>query len=496
MREPKRLGVVGPLDTDPHPVFRTYSAGNFGEVAPERLSPFSWSLVGPPMEAATRRMTTKMWGERAWMSGEFFTFLGYFKCRPYHNYSAYGQIAASVPGIDADDVGQAYFEGVPAPEPYEALVENPLIKAKGVVTIAREVSLAIVRIRNLEECLFELEARACEAGFDVRLLASKALSLLKSCWYEHILSTTALVPLSRYQERVLTRVCDDPEDIVALLTRPDELVWKRLHRLTTTGDLNSADFLNHPFYEVAYRHPLWAKYSHRLQVESDGSELSESFLAPADAIAGMYKGVRYRVIAGVTKTVAETMACREHSKSMVMRVLHVFRTLGPALAAAQSIPDELWPFLTVEELVNAPRGDLREIVEDRVTLCEQALAVVLPENIEILPDGEIIEPIAAAVRVQPRGVSGGSASGIAVRPEEDVPDEEFIIVCEAADADVVPLLRFASGVVSRRGSAMSHLAILCREYGIPCVVGADIDSIPSGAVIAINGGTGKVKNHE
>ena len=29
------------VDTDPHPYFRIYSAGNFGEVAPQRLSPMS-----------------------------------------------------------------------------------------------------------------------------------------------------------------------------------------------------------------------------------------------------------------------------------------------------------------------------------------------------------------------------------------------------------------------------------------------------------------------
>lgn len=496
MREPQKLGVVGPLDTDPHPVFRTYSAGNFGEVAPERLSPFSWSLVGLPMEAATRRLTTKMWGKRAWTSGEFFTFLGYIKCRPYHNYSAYAQIAASVPWIGGDDVGLAYFEGVPAPDPYGALAENSFVKAKGVVRITREVSMAVVRIRNLEERLFELEAHTAEPGFDVRLRANEATELLSSCWYEHILSTTALVPLTSYQEKILARVCDDPADIIGFLTRPDELVWKRLHRLTTTGDQTSAAFLNHPFYEVAYRHPLWAKYSHRHQVEFDRTERFESFLTPAEAIAGMYKGARYRVIAGVTKTVAETMACREHSKSMVMRVLHVFRTIGPALAAEQSIAEELWPFLTVAELCGAPRGDLSKIADERATLCEEALTVVLPENIEILHDGTIVEPVAAAVRVQPRGVSGGNASGIAVRPEQDIPDEEFILVCEAADADVVPLLRFASGVVSRRGSAMSHLAILCREYGIPCVVGADIESIPTGVVITVDGATGKVSKHE
>ncbi|MCU1644932.1 MAG: hypothetical protein JWN03_5207 [Nocardia sp.] len=497
MRECERLGVVGPLDTDPHPAFRIYSAGNFGEVAPERLSPFSWSLVGTPMEAATRRLTEKMWGARSWTTGEHYTFLGYFKCRPYHNYSAYAQIAASVPGVTADDVGLAYFEGIPAPASFGALAENKINQMRGVVRMGREIALAVVRIRNLEERLVDLEARIVLAdAYSASSLAREAATLIRSCWYEHILSTTSLVPLARYQDKVLERVCDQPDDVIALLTRPSELVWKRLHRLAVTGETNSAEFLHYPFYEVAHQHSIWTKYSYRHQVEAEGTERYESFLAPADALAGMYQGARYRVMAGVTKTVAETMACREHSKSLVMRVLHVFRTLAPLVASERAVPEDLWPFLTVGELLDDVKGVLADTAAERAELCQEALTVGLPENIEITGDGEIFEPLAAAVRVQPRGVSGGFASGIAVRPDEDVPDEDFVIVCEAADADVVPLLRFAAGAVSRRGSAMSHLAILCREYGIPCIVGADIEAIPSGVVIAIDGGTGKVKIHD
>jgi pyruvate,water dikinase len=48
-------------------------------------------------------------------------------------------------------------------------------------------------------------------------------------------------------------------------------------------------------------------------------------------------------------------------------------------------------------------------------------------------------------------------------------------------------------VLSERGSDLSHIAILSREYGIPCVVGyPGAASLPAGTAVSINGSTGEV----
>jgi pyruvate,water dikinase len=58
---------------------------------------------------------------------------------------------------------------------------------------------------------------------------------------------------------------------------------------------------------------------------------------------------------------------------------------------------------------------------------------------------------------------------------------------------VAPLLGFVDGVLTERGSEMSHIAILAREHRIPAVVGyADAGQLKPGDLITIDGGSGEV----
>ena len=58
-----------------------------------------------------------------------------------------------------------------------------------------------------------------------------------------------------------------------------------------------------------------------------------------------------------------------------------------------------------------------------------------------------------------------------------------------------PLFASLTGVVADSGGALSHCAIVAREYGLPCVVGTRTGSrtIPDGARITIDGGQGIVR---
>jgi phosphohistidine swiveling domain-containing protein len=82
-------------------------------------------------------------------------------------------------------------------------------------------------------------------------------------------------------------------------------------------------------------------------------------------------------------------------------------------------------------------------------------------------------------------VSGASVEGT-LATADDVkqvfalmrrPDlEEVILLTATASATaVVPLLAKVRGVVCRSGGMTSHLAIVSREFGLPCIVGAEIE---------------------
>ncbi|MEV4703932.1 PEP-utilizing enzyme [Actinoplanes sp. NPDC049316] len=78
--------------------------------------------------------------------------------------------------------------------------------------------------------------------------------------------------------------------------------------------------------------------------------------------------------------------------------------------------------------------------------------------------------------IRGRTASRGSATGrsrllIFDASEAMDIDDGDIIVCVEPTPDMVPLLSRAGALVADRGGVLSHASIVCRELGIPCVVG-------------------------
>ncbi|WP_068426148.1 MULTISPECIES: PEP/pyruvate-binding domain-containing protein [Micrococcales] len=69
-----------------------------------------------------------------------------------------------------------------------------------------------------------------------------------------------------------------------------------------------------------------------------------------------------------------------------------------------------------------------------------------------------------------------------------------IVVCPYTDPAWTPLFTVAAGVVTETGGALSHAAIIAREYGIPAVLGIDgaTTHIENGDRITLDGAAGTV----
>jgi pyruvate,water dikinase len=73
------------------------------------------------------------------------------------------------------------------------------------------------------------------------------------------------------------------------------------------------------------------------------------------------------------------------------------------------------------------------------------------------------------------GTDAGTGPARVISDPSDLPEFQAgeILVADMTDPDWVPAIRMASAVVTNRGGRTCHAAIVSRELGVPCVVGAE-----------------------
>jgi pyruvate,water dikinase len=100
------------------------------------------------------------------------------------------------------------------------------------------------------------------------------------------------------------------------------------------------------------------------------------------------------------------------------------------------------------------------------------------------------------------GASSGKASGVCrviLSPEEFSrlkPGD--ILVAKYTNPSWTPVFSFIGGLVVEYGSAVSHAAIIAREYGIPAILGVKgvTHLLKDGEVVTIDGGKGLIQRRE
>jgi pyruvate,water dikinase len=68
-------------------------------------------------------------------------------------------------------------------------------------------------------------------------------------------------------------------------------------------------------------------------------------------------------------------------------------------------------------------------------------------------------------------------------------------VCRSTTVSWVPLFNMASGIVADVGGALSHAALVAREFGIPavCGTGTALETLIDGEVVEVDGTAGTVR---
>jgi len=109
---------------------------------------------------------------------------------------------------------------------------------------------------------------------------------------------------------------------------------------------------------------------------------------------------------------------------------------------------------------------------------------------------EITAPVFLSGTPASPGIASGPTRLIFDASQIDRVKDGDILVAEMTTPDFVPAMKRAAAIVTDRGGRTAHAAIISRELGIPCVVGAEqaTTTITDGQIITVDGSHGKVYN--
>jgi len=131
---------------------------------------------------------------------------------------------------------------------------------------------------------------------------------------------------------------------------------------------------------------------------------------------------------------------------------------------------------------------------DKIYILQTRPVTTMKENTEVEP--EIQAPVLLKGDAASPGLASGPVKIIHEASRIDQVKDGDILVAEMTTPDFVPAMKRAVAIVTDRGGRTAHAAIVSRELGIPCIVGADKATtiLSDGQYITVDGSHGKVYN--
>jgi pyruvate,water dikinase len=305
-------------------------------------------------------------------------------------------------------------------------------------------------------------------------------------------------------------------DTSAINEASNRFLERHGHRAIREAEMRSAGWkADQPAYlenirAVLSSKPLTSQTARTNEKTTDSSVRSVPSVAKnqidaylADKKGGAAGGLRF-----VVNQARQAVVNREFTKSKWVLTLDklktAYRQLASLLVERGTLPDaDLIYFLThkeIGELIEGKTGLVKKAVQRRRLLPEQ-----MDRHFAEVTVGKIPEPITFETEAACNGtvlkgapISRGIAKGRArvVKSVEDakllVPGE--IMVASFTDIGWSPYYSVIAGLVTEVGSALSHGAVVAREYALPVVanVAGATSRIATGVSLRIDGGTGEV----
>lgn len=197
---------------------------------------------------------------------------------------------------------------------------------------------------------------------------------------------------------------------------------------------------------------------------------------------------------------------RERLRGHVTAVLGLYRSVALEAARRLDAREQIGPdgafFLTVPELravLLGGAGEIAPLVRARRAQYRRDVALPDPPDTFVGYPPPAPAPTPDTDRLVGVGASGGRASGI-VRVLHGTSDAASlrsgeVLVAPYADVGWSPLFLVASAVVTDLGGALSHAAIIAREYGVPTVMNVKVGTrvLRTGDRVEVDGDAGTVR---
>ncbi|NRQ31011.1 phosphoenolpyruvate synthase [Nonomuraea sp. NN258] len=237
-----------------------------------------------------------------------------------------------------------------------------------------------------------------------------------------------------------------------------------------------------------------------------GAVAAEAAIDRVAALAGRKGRLRAAVVRFALGRTRKLVGIRELPKFYAVKILAGVRrsllVVGEHLVSAgviESAHDVFFLGLDEARAALPGGGDLRGLVAERRAAYERESRRRHVPRV-MLSDGT--EPESRSTAAQEGALTGTAASaGTVTGPARVVLDPVGahlepgeILVCPSTDPGWTPLFLTAGGLVMEMGGAMSHGAVVAREYGIPAVVGVPdaTHRVTTGQEITVNGAAGTV----
>lgn len=187
---------------------------------------------------------------------------------------------------------------------------------------------------------------------------------------------------------------------------------------------------------------------------------------------------------------------REEMRDLSSRVYHAIRKLALAVGRQRGIGEDVF-FMTFGEVI----VDDRSKVQERRLIYDGYRNFAAPNEVVGKREGPGASADGGDARGGLRGIgaSRGSVTGVArvagTAAEAMGVERGAVLVCPFTDPGWTVVLDRVGGVVTEVGGLLSHAAVICREYGIPAVLGVKDATriLRDGQPVTVDGDEGVVR---